>query len=197
MRKIVGLLVGIALMTLVTDMANAQLRFGVKGGLNIASVRFDKDIISAENVTGFHIGPTIELMVPYIGLGLDGAILYSQKGLYSEMRTISTDYIDVPVNFKWKFGIPVVKGFLATGPYASICVNKGNGESVSSSIKTQIEAKSFGAGWNFGGGVELFGSLQVGFNYGLGLTNDYSASKTEDIANGKSNLMSVTATLLF
>lgn len=184
-------------MTLVTGVANAQLHFGVKGGLNIASVRFDKDILSAENVTGFQIGPTIELMVPYIGIGLDGAILYSQKGMYSEKRTISTDYIDVPVNFKWKFGLPVIKGFLSTGPYASFCVNKGDGESVLGDIQSEIEAKSFGAGWNFGAGVEVFGSLQVGFTYGLGLTNDYSASKVGDIANGKSNLMSVTATLLF
>ena len=76
MRRIAGLLAGIAVMTLVTGVANAQLHFGVKGGLNIASVRFDKDILSAENVTGFQIGPTIELMVPYIGIGLDGAILY-------------------------------------------------------------------------------------------------------------------------
>lgn len=186
-------------MTLATSTANAQLHFGVRGGLNIASVRFDADILSAENVTGFQIGPTLELMVPYVGLGFDGAILYSQKGLYSEKRTISTDYIDVPVNFKWKFGLPVIKGFLATGPYASFCVGKGNAdaESVVGSIKAQIEAKTFGAGWNFGGGVELFGSLQVGFTYGLGLTNDYSATKVGDIANGKSNLMSVTATLLF
>ncbi|MDR1556285.1 MAG: PorT family protein [Tannerellaceae bacterium] len=193
MKKIVGLFVGIALMTLVTASANAQIRFGVKGGLNIASVRFDSDILDAENVTGFHIGPTIETMVPYIGLGFDVAILYSQKGLNTDMRTISTDYIDVPVNFKWKFGIPVIKGFLATGPYASFRV----GEDKGTSIQTQIETKSFGAGWNFGGGVEVFGSLQVGFTYGLGLTNDYSASKLGDITNGKSNLMSVTAALLF
>ncbi|MDR1499591.1 MAG: PorT family protein [Tannerellaceae bacterium] len=196
MKKIKGLLfVGIAVLMLCTASVNAQIRFGVKGGLNIASVKFDKDILKTENLTGFHIGPTIEVMVPYVGVGFDAAILYSQKGLYSstDMRGVSTDYIDVPVNFKWKIGLPIVKGYLSAGPYASIRVS---GEDLDR-IQTQIKSKSFAAGLNFGAGVEVFNSLQVGFNYGLGLTDDYSASRLGDLTNGKSNTMSVTAALLF
>jgi hypothetical protein len=197
MRKIVGLCAGMTLMMLLAVSANAQLRFGVRGGLNVSSVKFDQELLNAENLNGFHIGPTFELMIPYVGVGFDASILYSQKGLYNdtEMRTLSTDYIDVPVNLKWKVGIPVVKGYLSAGPYVSFCVGKESPEN----IKTQIDTKTFAAGLNFGAGVEVFGSLQVGFNYGLGLTNDYSAKKidTDYVANGKSKLISVTAALLF
>jgi hypothetical protein len=195
MKKITGLFIGITILMVGAASADAQVRFGIKGGLNIASVKFDKDILKTENLTGFHIGPTIEAMVPYVGVGLDASILYSQKGLYSstDMRTVSADYIDVPASFKWKFGLPILKGYMSAGPYVSFRVG---GEDVDR-IHTQIKSKTFAAGLNFGAGVELFNSLQVGFNYGLGLTNDYSANRSGDLSNGKSNLMSVTAALLF
>ncbi len=82
----------------------------------------NSDILKADNVTGFQIGPMIETTIPLIGIGLDAAILYSQKGMdvKSEAGTstnVKTDYIDVPVNLKWKFGLPIIKGYLAAGPY--------------------------------------------------------------------------------
>lgn len=43
--------------------------------------------------------------------------------------------------------------------------------------------------------VELIKHLQVGFNYALGLTDDYSASKLE--LNGKNRGWSITAAILF
>jgi hypothetical protein len=196
MKKCKKVFIGI-LLIMVAVSTHAQLHFGLKGGLNIASVKFSEDFLNAENVTGFHIGPLLELMIPYTGIGFDAAILYSQKGLYTQRKSISTDYIDIPVNLKWKVGLPVIKGYLSAGPYASLCINGSDVWDIPGSVKTEIENKTFAAGLNFGAGVEVFGSLQVGFTYGLGLTNDYSASKLNDIANGKSNLMSVTAALLF
>ena len=67
--------------------ANAQLKFGVKGGVNIASVSFSNDVIDPSNVTGFQVGPMIEAMLPVAGFGFDAAVLYSQKGLEFENET--------------------------------------------------------------------------------------------------------------
>jgi hypothetical protein len=199
MRKIAKRLVGTSLLLLVAVCAGAQIHFGIKGGLNISSVRFSDELVSAENVTGFQIGPVVEVMVPYVGVGFDAAVLYTQKGLYTNRETISTDYIDVPVNLKWKFGLPVIKGYLSAGPYVGFRVGGEELWDLPSTVKTQIETKAFSAGLNFGIGVEVFRSLQVGFNYGLGLTNDYSASKADVdlVVDGKSSLMSITAALLF
>ena len=44
-------------------------------------------------------------------------------------------------------------------------------------------------------GVELIRHLQVGFNYALGLTDDYSASKLD--LNGRNRGWSITAAILF
>lgn len=199
MKKVTGLLL-IVLMAIIAVPASAQLKFGVKGGLNISSVHFSSDLLKADNVTGFQIGPMIETTIPLIGVGLDAAILYSQKGMDMKSGTgistsVKTDYIDVPVNFKWKFGLPIVKAYLTAGPYVGFRVGGDKFWDVPGNVIGQVKAKNFSAGLNFGAGVELIRHLQVGFNYGLGLTENYSAEKID--LNAKNRGWSVTAAILF
>lgn len=56
MKKIVGLIL-LAVMVLIAVPAKSQIKFGIKGGLNISSVHFNKDLVGKDNVTGFNIGP--------------------------------------------------------------------------------------------------------------------------------------------
>lgn len=197
MKKKVTVMI-LALMALIAVPVQAQLRFGVKGGVNISSVHFNSDLLNADNVTGFQIGPMIETSIPLVGVGVDAAILYSQKGMGIGSEEIKTDYIDVPVNLKWKFGLPIVKAYLAAGPYVGFRVG---GDKVWKVIGEQIEAKSFSAGLNFGLGVELLSHLQVGINYGLGLTDNYSSTALSVLNNekttGKNRGWAVTAAILF
>ena len=177
MKKVTGLVL-IILMAFIAVPAKSQLKFGVKGGLNISSVHLNSDILKADNVTGFQIGPMIETTIPLIGVGLDAAILYSQKGMDVKSETgtstnVKTDYIDVPVNLKWKFGLPIIKGYLAAGPYIGFRVGGDKFWEIPGSVVGQVKAKNFSAGLNFGAGVELISHLQVGINYGLGLTDNY------------------------
>ena len=199
MKKVTGLVL-IILMAFIAVPAKSQLKFGVKGGLNISSVHLNSDILKADNVTGFQIGPMIETTIPLIGVGLDAAILYSQKGMDVKSETgtstnVKTDYIDVPVNLKWKFGLPIIKGYLAAGPYIGFRVGGDKFWEIPGSVVGQVKAKNFSAGLNFGAGVELISHLQVGINYGLGLTDNYSAEKYD--LNAKNRGGSVTAAILF
>lgn len=199
MKKVTGLVL-IILMAFIAVPAKSQLKFGVKGGLNISSVHLNSDILKADNVTGFQIGPMIETTIPLIGVGLDVAILYSQKGMDVKSETgtstnVKTDYIDVPVNLKWKFGLPIIKGYLAAGPYIGFRVGGDKFWEIPGSVVGQVKAKNFSAGLNFGAGVELISHLQVGINYGLGLTDNYSAEKYD--LNAKNRGWSVTAAILF
>lgn len=195
-KKIIAFLCAMAFLTVAIP-AQAQLRFGVKGGLNITSVHFDSDLLKSDNVTGFHIGPMIEATMPLLGFGFDAALLYSQKGMESSSSgvktTMKTSYIDVPVNLKWKFGLPIVKAYLAAGPYASFRVG---GDKIWNVLSDQLETKSFGAGLNFGAGVEVFNHLQVGFNYELGLTDNFSAEKL-DLSSNKNRGWTISAAILF
>ena len=109
MKKIVGLIL-LAVMVLIAVPAKSQIKFGIKGGLNISSVHFNKDLVGKDNVTGFNIGPMVEVMAPQKGIGVKSE------------KDIKNDYIDVPVNLKWKFGLPIIKGYLAAGPYVGFRV---------------------------------------------------------------------------
>ena len=197
-KKIIAFLCAMAFLAVAIP-AQAQLRFGVKGGLNITSVHFDSDMFKSDNVTGFHIGPMIEATMPLLGFGFDAAILYSQKGTNSKVKnsdsetTLKTSYLDVPVNLKWKFGLPIVKAYLAAGPYASFRVG---GDKIWNIWNEQLKTKSFGAGLNFGAGVEVLNHLQVGFNYELGLTDNFSAEKL-DLLSNKNRGWTISAAILF
>ena len=186
MKKVTGLVL-IILMVFIAVPAKSQLKFGLKGGVNISSVHLNSDI-----------GPMIETTLPLVGIGLDAAILYSQKGLElkakgTENTSIKTDYLDVPVNLKWKFGIPLVKAYLSAGPYIGFRVG---GDKIWNVLGEQMKAKNFSAGLNFGVGAELISHLQVGINYGLGLTDNYSADKL-DLGGAKNRGWSITAAVLF
>ncbi len=201
MKQLIGSLLFVV-MLLAASPVKSQIRFGVKGGVNIASVKFNKDIVSTENITGYHLGPMLEFIAPVAGVGIDLAVLYSTKGvslkpLKEEMlsfeKEIVNRYIDVPVNLKWKFGIPVIKGYLAAGPYVSFRVGGNKLSRIYDDVQQQLKAKSFAAGVNVGGGIELFNSLQLGLTYGIGLTDDYSAGSL----NAKNRIWSITAAYLF
>ena len=55
--------------------AQAQvIKFGVKGGVNLSKLKFEG---MKDNSTGVFFGPMAEITIPVIGLGVDGALLYS------------------------------------------------------------------------------------------------------------------------
>jgi len=146
--------------------ANAQLRFGIKGGVNLANIDI-ADIPSvnlSENSTGFFVGPMVEFLVPGIGLGVDGAVMYSQRG----KGDIKQCGFEVPVNAKYVLGVlPGLHFFLAAGP--DFFINFKDIDN--SSLKTLYEAEKFQVGLNLGGGVRLLKRIQIGVNYVIPLGN--------------------------
>jgi len=193
MKKNVGLLIGVLMMIAVLP-ASAQLRFGVKGGVNISTVHFSEDIIDPHNVTGFHIGPMLEATVPLLGVGFETAVLYTQRGLEYKDQAMKVDYLDIPVHLKWKFGLPIIKAYLATGPYFGFRVSGDKIWNIPEKVSDQIKAKTFSSGWDIGVGAEVLNHLQVGVNYGLGFTNNYTI---EGSGSGKNRGWYLTAAILF
>ena len=94
--------------------AEAQVRFGVKGGINLTNLSFEKDnYYNIGNKAGFHIGPTLMYSLPIKGLGLDAAVMYDQRSGSAEAdiidgriypTTIKRQQIVVPVNVRYDFG---------------------------------------------------------------------------------------------
>ena len=192
----------LVMMIFVTSTANAQVRFGAKFGFNIASVKFNQDVLNSDNITGFHVGPTLEGMFGKGGVGIDLAVLYSQKGFDSDVDKVKNGFIEVPVNLKFKLGFPLVNPYIAGGPYVAFRVTGDeiwNVRDNTSGIIDQVKAQSFGAGLNFSAGAEVFNHLQVGLTYSIGLTEDYKTFDANNINSykGKLHTWFISATLLF
>ena len=67
----------VAMLTATT--AQAQIQFGLKGGLNVSSMSLDKEVLDASNRCGFFVGPTVKFTLPVVGLGIDASALYDQR----------------------------------------------------------------------------------------------------------------------
>ncbi|MDH8701406.1 hypothetical protein M2138_000747 [Dysgonomonadaceae bacterium PH5-43] len=200
MKKSFLLIISALVLTSLT--VNAQIKYGLKAGVNLSKVSISDGAnnLDPENYTGFQVGPMVEFTVPIIGLGLDAAIMYSQQGLKvnDESKKLSTLFI--PINLKYKITfMNVVGAYAAVGPYASL--NLGNNDFSLDALAADVKAKSFGAGLNFGIGVELLSKLQVGVNYQLGLTEDFKATTVggaaTELFNGKQRGWTVSAAYFF
>jgi len=200
MRNLCYYLIFIALFTVTS--VDAQFRFGAKGGVNIANASFNRDVYKLNNVTAFHLGPMVEGMFGKGGIGMDAAVLFSRKGFNTEPETVKNDFVEVPVNLKFKFGMPVINPYLAVGPYASFLIG-GQGEwdlkGSASGIIDKIKTQSFGAGLNFTAGAEILNRLQIGCTYSLGLTDDYKSFDKNDVNSyiGKLHTWQISAAFLF
>lgn len=194
-----------ALLTLVlftTLMLHAQTKFsyGVKAGMNISTVNFGNEIPTSDNITGFHIGPMGQVDFDLGGLGMDFALLFSQKGISTYGVSEEIGYIDVPVNLRWKYNFNAIGFYVAAGPYASFKVSGNDTWTSPLYKKAEFNSKKVSAGFNLGAGVLLLRHLQVGATYGIGISNDYTLkldADKEELTSGKNRTWEVSAALIF
>lgn len=187
MKKILSLVFLVAAMMFATS-ANAQVKFGLKGGLNVTSMSFSEDVFDASNKTGFFVGPMVKVTVPIVGLSFDAAALYDQKeadvkyNIDGELgkTTVRQKSINIPVNVRYGFGLSsLANAFLFAGPQWGINVGDKNfnwNETSSYSLKKS----NFSV--NVGAGVTLLSHLQISANYNIacGKSADASLSKAVD-----------------
>lgn len=184
MKKIFSvLMVAVALM--MAAPAQAQLiKFGVKGGLNMS--KLDANGIKSDNTTGFFIGPMAEFTLPIIGLGVDGALMYSQrgKGEYKEQG------VEIPVNLKYTIGLGSVAGiYIAAGPdfffnFKDIDV-------------ANLEAKKTQVALNLGAGLKLLKKLQVGVTYQIPMGDSFEWKDAAEAFSAKTKTWQVSAAYIF
>lgn len=190
MKKVLSIVFLVAAMLFAAN-ANAQIKFGLKGGLNVTSMSFSEEVFDASNKTGFFVGPMVKVTVPIVGLSFDAAALYDQKeadvkytGTEGEFGKVNVKQqsINIPVNVRYGFGLSSLANiFLFAGPQWGINVGDKNfkwNESSSYSLKKS----NFSV--NVGAGVTLLNHLQVSANYNIacGKSADASLSKALDAA---------------
>ena len=188
MKKIVSvLMVAVALM--MAAPAQAQLiKFGVKGGMNFS--KLDTDVKNWDELvgssTGFFIGPMAEITLPIVGLGIDGALMFSQRG----SNDVKQQGIEIPVNLKYTIGLGSLFGiYLAAGPdfffnFKDIDV-------------TGLETKKSQVAVNLGAGLKLFRKLQIGLTYQIPMGDAFTWENAGKAIGAKSKTWQVSAAYIF
>ena len=185
MKKILTVVVLFAaLMTAVP--AKAEVKFGLKGGVNLTNMRFDSSVADKSNQAGFFIGPSVKFTLPIVGLGIDASALYDQRKAKVEDTSIKQQSIQIPINLRYGIGLGSTASiYFFAGPQFGF--NVGD-----KSIKTTTSEwtfKSSNISANVGLGVMLLSHLQISanYNFGLGKTGELDILNTNFKENGKMN----------
>ncbi len=193
MKKII--LSAIAVMAF--GFVNAQdIKYGIKGGLNLSSLSGDTDGLDLKSKFGFHAGGFVEIKFSE-KFALQPELLYSTQGTkFDDIQLggnaaktcFNFDYINVPVMFKY---FAAEKFFVEAGPQigflvaakARVKVDEQNIDN-KQDIKDNFESIDFGL--NFGAGYEFTENIFASARYNLGLANIAKTESGDDtkIHNG-------------
>jgi hypothetical protein len=161
------------------------VKYGVKGGLNIANLNVDEaGFPSTSSIANFHIGGYAEIMLNK-KFAIQPELLYSMQGakfdflfddgagnLYDTENTFKLSYINIPLMFKY---YPESKFFLEAGPQIGFMTSaklKVNVIGFGSDTQNIDEAfKSVDFGFNLGAGYNISKRAVINVRYNLGLSN--------------------------
>ena len=187
MKKFFTLVVLLATMTVA---AQAQVKFGVKGGLNLTTMKIDASVADKSNQTGFFIGPTVNFTLPIVGLGIDASALYDQRSSKATAgntsETLKQQSIQIPINLRYGFGLGnTASFFIFAGPQFGFNIGDKSANIVDNALEWRLKDSNLSA--NVGVGLMLLNHLQVSANYNiaLGTTGETNvlSSTTSTVAN--------------
>lgn len=201
MKRIISSAAIAIVMMLSAASAQAQIKFGLKGGLNVTDMSLSKEVFNADNQAGFFIGPTVKFSLPLIGLGIDAAALYDQrqakvKGevgyeqITIEERSLDSKYINIPINLRYGIGLGSVASLnFFAGPQFGFNVGKKHQELVDDAT-WNLKSSAFSV--NVGAGVTIASHFELSANYNIacGRTGDVTFSDAVNKVfkkNGRAN----------
>lgn len=178
MKKILLLITGI----LFFIAANAQLKFGVKGGVNSSYIKMDNVITVIQGVeeysleglktatVGFHAG--LMTRVTFFGVFIQPELYFSSTGGEVEVTDLITQNVSIKkMEFK-KLDIPVLAGFkfgparINAGPVASIIIDSKADLIEKAGYEEKIKGATFG--YQAGVGIDILSiSLDVRYEGNL------------------------------
>ena len=174
MRKIFTAAIVAATMLFSTSSAQAQVKFGLKGGLNVTNMSLNSEVFDADNQTGFFIGPTVKFTLPIVGLGIDASALYDQRdakitvednGASVESK-IKNQSINIPINLRYGVGLgSTASVYLFAGPQVGFNVGDKNQSLFKDMGEWRLKSSTFSV--NVGLGAMLLSHLQISANYNI------------------------------
>ncbi|MDR0726211.1 MAG: PorT family protein [Prevotellaceae bacterium] len=164
---------------------NAQIRYGVKAGGTFSNIseKYNGEKISEFKLgVGFNLGGVLEYSFSE-SFALQPELLYvmnnikpkeEEEGVSSRMEL---QFIQLPINLKYKMGTENLKFYVTAGPYVGYAVSaklKAESEGISGAVDLfewdEFKAKHLNFGIGAGLGIEV-SKFTVGVGYQHGLAN--------------------------
>ena len=169
MKKVYVLMLALAVVCCLP--VTAQVKFGIKGGLDVTSMSMSSDVLNSENREGFYIGPTVKVSLLDTGFGVDASALYDQRSGKIKAgddnsqtgveESLTQKQIAIPINLRYAFGIgSMANVFLFAGPQFGFNVGSDK-----DNINWKWKDSSFSV--NVGAGVTVLNHLQFNVNYNI------------------------------
>lgn len=187
--------------------AQAQIKFGLKGGLNVTNMSFSQDVVDKSNRTGFFIGPMVKVTIPLAGLGVDAGLIYDQREAEMEDGpSLKQRSINIPINLRYNIGFSSLVGaYIAAGPQFGFAIgDKSTTLYSDDEEKWAYDISNTNFSVNVGAGVTLMSHLEIGFTYNIacGKTGEVNVLKVGEsawnqVTKGRANAWQVSAAYWF
>ena len=191
----------------------AQIKYGLKGGINLTSPSSITDVRGFEDVdikgsTGWFVGTMAEFTIPFIGIGIDAATLFgkadSRLRTATQEETIKQLYLDIPINLKYTMGLgSLASVFIAAGPQFSLNLSGNSFEKAVDRVNYAAtgfaDNETLQKSVNVAVGIKLLNKLQMSAGYNIALDNGYTFHSINDQAKGgsKNNMFKMAVAVIF
>lgn len=211
MKKILMLLFAAVALSLPSQ---AQVKFGLKGGLNLTNLSLGESIgNNLKSKEGFHIGPTVKIGLPVPGLSVDASALYDQRSAKVSVTravsgaevesTLKSQSLQVPINIRYAVGLGSVANLFAfAGPQFGFNLGDKNKKILDDAANWTLRSSNVSA--NLGIGTTILDHLQItaNYNFALGKTGEvelWDATKQtwNAFTDGKASSWQVSAAYFF
>lgn len=205
MKKLISAILLVAAL-FAANPAKSQVKFGIKGGLNVTNMSFSSKDIDKSNRSGFFIGPSVKFTIPIVGLGIDASALYDQRDSKLDIKTVTQKNVNIPINLRYNIGLGSLLGvYFAAGPQFGFSL--GDKSFYITDLKSaqataaQYKLKDSQFSINVGAGVTLLKHLEIGaaYNIACGKTGDVSLDVAGKVigATTRTNAWQVSAAYYF
>lgn len=145
--------------------SQAQVKFGLKGGLNLTSLSVGGETDGLSNKAGFFVGPTMKLTLPLVGLSFDASALYDHRS--SEVKATGESFksqtIQIPINIRYGVGLSSIANVFAfAGPQFGFNIGD-KGQEFKNIGEWSLKTSNISG--NVGIGATVLSKLQVTANY--------------------------------
>jgi len=153
----------IALVAIISSVSFGQIKYGVKGGLNMANMEYKQSGVSAsaDRLVSFEVGGFLNYSIND-KISIQPELLFAQYGSKIEDLKFVENYLSIPIMAKYSIG---AIGIYAGPQFGYLLSATFDGEDAMDGMKKIDMGISFGAGYEFEMG------LGVDARYYLGLAN--------------------------